>query len=200
MKDSYIRTLRLFFGLLGLAAVLTEMVVTSIEGTFNPIYFFSYFTILSNIAAGIVLIYLACNMRISPTAQVVRGAVTLYMAMTGVIFAFLLAGLQNVRLTAVPWDNIVLHYIMPIVMVVDWLIFPPQTRVSLKRAVLWLLFPIAYVIFTLVRGGASGWYPYPFFNPAFSSLGQVIATCVIISIFVIIAMLLLRLRARRAIH
>jgi hypothetical protein len=95
-----------------------------------------------------------------------RGAVTLYMAVTGIIFALLLSGLDAGVLTAVPWDNTVLHYIMPIAVFGDWLLDRPQRRISFKRALLWLAYPVMYVAYTLVRGHFAGWYPYPFLNAA----------------------------------
>jgi hypothetical protein len=30
---------------------------------------------------------------------------------------------------------------------------------------LWLIFPIVWVVLTLVRGAVDGWYPYPFLDP-----------------------------------
>jgi hypothetical protein len=65
-----------------------------------------------------------------------------------------------------PWVNIVLHYIMPVVMVVDWLVLPPKTTLSLQQTAYWLIYPLVYLVYTLVRGAAVGFYPYPFLNPA----------------------------------
>lgn len=192
MKLLRARYLRLLFGFLGLSAILTEIIVLMAQGIFNPYNFFSFFTVLSNIAAASFLIYYGITDNKSERLQVVRGAVTLYMLMTGVIFALLLSGLADVRLTAVAWDNTVLHYIMPIVVVLDWLLNPPKKALSMSVIKLWILFPIAYVIYTLVRGGIVTWYPYPFLNPQLSSYGNVVITSVIIAIFVFLAAFLLR--------
>jgi len=43
---------------------------------------------------------------------------------------------------------------------------------------LWLLFPIVYAIYALVRGGLTGWYPYPFLNPDVSGASSVVTTIV----------------------
>jgi len=88
-----------------------------------------------------------------------RGAASLYMAITGIVFSVLLAGL-DVELTAVPWDNTVLHYIMPVVVVADWVIDLPGTRIAFKSALVWLAFPLTYVAYSLIRGHLTGWYPY----------------------------------------
>lgn len=187
MKVVATRHLRLFFGLLGLSAVITEIIILVNEGVFNPLNFFSFFTIQSNIAAALLLLYLATARNVSQTVQAIRGAISLYMLMTGVIFALLLSGLADARLTALPWDNTVLHYIMPIVVTLDWAIHPPKKKLAPKAVWAWTIFPIVYVIYTLLRGSAVGWYPYPFLNPQASSYVEVGVTSVVIAVFVIIA-------------
>lgn len=187
MNRIYIRFARVLLGTLGLSSVLVEIIVLTNEGVFNAPNFFSFFTILSNIFAATFFIYFGLTDNQSLKTQVVRGAVTLYMLMTGVIFALLLSGIENIRLTAVPWDNLVLHYIMPIVVVGDWLLNPPKKPLPRKAVYFWIVFPVAYVIYTLVRGAAVNWYPYPFLNPITSSYIQVVLTSVIIAVFVIVA-------------
>ena len=195
-KNPWLRATRLCFGLLALSAVITEIVVTMAEGSFRFFNFFGFFTILSNLAASALLIYLASVPSVSHKTQHVRGAVTLYMFMTGVIFAMLLAGLQDARLTAVPWDNIVLHYILPVAVVADWFLFPPKTKISLRTTALWLIFPVVYVTYTLIRGSFVGWYPYPFLNPTLSSYPQVLSSCLLVTIFVVVAAWIIRARAK----
>jgi len=105
------------------------------------------------------------------------------MIVTGVVFALLLSGLEGVALTAVPWDNIVLHYIMPIAVALDWIMNPPSRRIEFKKALWWLVFPLAYLAYSLVRGPIANWYPYPFLNPANGGYGQIAVTSALILIF-----------------
>lgn len=200
MKKRTTNIARFLFGLLGLSAILTEAIVTILEGSFQFFNFFGFFTILSNIMAATLLIYLGVTKNESTKVQYVRGAVTLYMLMTGVIFALLLSNLQGVRLTAVPWDNIVLHYIMPIVVVADWIITPPKKSAPFAVVGLWLLFPIVYVMYSLIRGAFVGWYPYPFLNPGISSYTQVVITCLVITVFVVGAAVVIRLHTARVLR
>lgn len=156
------------FGLLGLSAVVTEIVVIAGRGRFVPENFFSYFTIESNILAGLVFLASAIAVlhgRRSERLDVLRGAATLYMLITGIVFAVLLAGL-DVDLTAFPWDNIVLHYIIPVAIIVDWILDPPKKAIGFGQAVWWLVFPLGYLAYSLIRGELVYWYPYPFLNPA----------------------------------
>ncbi|HSX34701.1 MAG TPA: Pr6Pr family membrane protein [Candidatus Saccharimonadales bacterium] len=169
---------RLFFGALGVSAVATEIVVLVHRGTFVPANFFSFFTIESNIFAAAILLYgafLHMSKRPRPSAayDIVRGASVLYMAVTGIIFALLLSGLDAGVLTAVPWDNTVLHYLMPIAVCADWLLNPPLAKIRLKKALVWLVYPIVYLAYTLVRGNIVGWYPYPFLNVAENSYASI---------------------------
>lgn len=175
---------RVFFALLGLSAVVTEIAVTIERDTFNPANFFSYFTIESNLIAIAVLLvsaFAVTTKKESHTITLLRGWSTANMILVGVVFSILLAGL-DARLTAVPWDNIVLHYIMPIIVVFDWLLFRPQNQISLKHGLLWMIFPVVYVLYSLVRGAVTAWYPYPFLNPTEHGYGKVAIVCLVITI------------------
>jgi hypothetical protein len=81
------------------------------------------------------------------------------------VFSLLLAGLEGVEFTAVPWDNVVLHYLMPVLIVLDWVVAPPVARIPFRRGLLWRAIPLAYVVFSLIRGRYAHWYPYPFLDP-----------------------------------
>lgn len=195
MTNNYIRCARVLFGILGLSSILLEIIVLNNEGVFNAFNFFSFFTILSNLFAALYLTYFGLTDNGSYKSQVLRGAATLYMLMTGVIFALLLSGIETIRLTAVPWDNLVLHYLMPIFVVTDWLLNPPKKALSNKAVLLWIIFPVAYVAYTLVRGTIVSWYPYPFLNPLTSSYAQIAIVSAVIAVFVVIAAFGLRFTA-----
>ena len=190
-RDTALSLIRIAFSLLGFSAVVTEIAVIMERGSFIPANFFSFFTIQANIIAVIFLLFYGAYMgkqqkkRANLSAQYIRGAVTLYMLMTGVIFSLLLSGLKDVNLTAVPWDNIVLHYIMPAVLVIDWLIDPPKVKLAFKKSLIWLSYPLVYVVYTLVRGHFAQWYPYPFLNASLHSYGYIFVIAAILFIAVI---------------
>lgn len=168
-KDKNFRAgYKLFFGLLGFSAVVTEIAVLTERGVFDAANFFSYFTIQTNILAAVML-FAAAGMTFagkkSGRFEDWRGAVTLYILIVGIGFAILLSGLEGVRFTAIAWDNIVLHYIMPAAVLADWVVDPPRRKIKFTRIVPWMGFPAAYMVYTLARGAATGWYPYPFLNP-----------------------------------
>jgi len=167
---------KVFFALLGFSAIVTEMVVTLERGTFNPANFFSYFTIEINTLAFITFL-LSAGVLISGKARkwldTLRSITTVYILIVGIGFAVLLAGLENVALTAVPWDNTVLHYIIPAAVLIDFLIDRPRRKISFKSGLVWVTFPLLYAAYSLVRGNLVGWYPYPFLNPSLHGIAPV---------------------------
>ena len=167
------------FALLGFSAVVTEIATLVERGLFNPFNFFSYFTIQSNIFAFTILFLSAmatASNRRSIRLNLLRGAATLYMVITGIVFAVLLAGVEGAILTAVPWDNIVLHYIMPVALLVDWLVDKPIKSISFKKSLVWLIYPVTYVIYSLTRGHFVDWYPYSFLDPKTNGYAGVLLT------------------------
>jgi hypothetical protein len=103
------------------------------------------------------------------------------MTVTYVVFAVLLRDAQEQLQTHVAWVDSVLHRVMPIAVMADWLIEPPHGTISFRRALVpWLAFPLAWTAFTLIRGEIDGRYPYPFLDPANGGYGVVALYCVAI--------------------
>lgn len=152
---------RILFALVCFAAIITEIATLVERGTFAPANFFSYFTVEANAFATAVFLLSA----LSRGHDRLRGASTLYMAICGIGFSVLLSGIEDAELTAVPWDNVVLHYLMPVVVALDWFLDLPRTRIAYRSALPWLAFPLAYAAYSLIRGPIVDWYPYPFLNP-----------------------------------
>ena len=111
--------------------------------------------------------------------DLLRGAAAVYLTVTFFVVIFLLSGV-DVQLQLV-WVDVVLHKIFPIVVVLDWIIDPPQTRMSWRDGLLWLAFPLVWTGFTLVRGAIDGWYPYPFLDPAHGGYGTVAVVVIAIT-------------------
>jgi len=166
-KKSILIGLRLLLGSLTLVAIVLQAAHTHRAGAFNPANYLSYFTNLSNIFAAVVLImsalYLMKSRKPSRRDDIIRGAATLYMAVTGAVYVTLLSGEELGLL--MPWVNVLTHMVMPVFVIADWLYQPPQTKLRFKHIWLWFIFPLAYVVYSLIRGAAVGWYAYPFLNP-----------------------------------
>jgi hypothetical protein len=193
-KKNALVAYKTFFSLLGFSAIVTEIATVVALNVFDPGKFFSFFTIESNILAFVALLLSALGTAQggeSRSLDMVRGAATLYMVVTGLVFAVLLSGIKNIHFTAVPWDNTVLHYIMPVAVFVDWLVDTPR-RILFKRGLIWLVFPVVYLVYSLVRGPLVNWYPYPFLDPningylsvAVTSLGVTVLGVALIGLLV----------------
>lgn len=115
---------------------------------FNPVNFFSFFTILSNTFGAIVLLFAASAMKLrSRNVDLLRGAAVLCLTIVGLVFSILLANLES---DVIPWVNIVVHYITPAAIVFDWLVAPPQTPLRIGDGFIWLALPLAYITYTLL--------------------------------------------------
>jgi len=186
----YVLAFKFFFAFLGLSSIVLEIVVLNQRGVFDAANFFSYFTVLSNVFAALMLLVGAWAMygKVKSTkVTYLRGAATTFIIITGVVFSVLLSNYDPSLLTAVPWDNYVLHYIMPIVLVIDWLIDPPRTHLEIRSALTYITFPFVYLVYSLIRGSITGWYPYPFLNPDTGGYGALVISCVAVTCFVLIA-------------
>jgi hypothetical protein len=195
-KLTFITTYRLILALLGLAAVITQYSnnITLLGDAYNPVNFFSFFTIESNIFFVIILFvgsYMAWKQKNSTVFNLFRGAAVIYMVTTGIIYSLLLTGLQEELLTHIPWVNAVLHYILPLAALLDWLFDLPNRRILFKKGLLWLAFPLVYLAYSLIRGAQTNWYPYPFLNPALDGGATKVAvmTVVITGLFVLLVWL-----------
>jgi hypothetical protein len=132
------------------------------EGT---IRFFSFFTIQANILVALVLT--AFSIKSSPDEWLVhpfvRSAVAAYIAMVGLVYVVLLRHLW--ALTGAQWiADVALHYVMPVGYLAFWLTCVRKTGLRWYDPLLWLIYPLFYLGFVLVRGKMSGFYPYPFID------------------------------------
>lgn len=187
---------RLFLGGLTLFAIATQLLHIAGRSNFNPLNFFSFFTIESNILAATVFILSALIITTKTKVRyhhVLRGAATVYMATTGIVYMLLLSGNENALQTTIPWVNTVLHYIMPIALFIDWLLDPPKRLLTIKQMFSWLIFPVIYLIYSLVRGPFVNWYPYPFLDPRIGGYGRIVMFSIAIAIGVLAVAMLVKI-------
>ncbi len=171
------------------AVVIVAIVVQLIDASsktadYSYANFFSFFTIQSNIigAASMIVAAVVWRARGSVRLSQFRGAATLYMAITGVVFNLLLRDITEQLQTTLPWVNTVLHVAFPIVIVIDWLVDRTVHRLSYRQGLVFLVYPIAYLVYTLIRGPLVDWYPYPFLDPRSHGYGYVIIMSVIVAV------------------
>jgi hypothetical protein len=181
--------IRIAGGLLVIAAVITQIVDDLTHSIFVPSHYFAYFTIQSSLMNVVVLMvggYYALRHRADTELLTsVRMSVLAYAIVTGAVYNLLLRGLHVPGYRGLDWPNEVLHVVIPLFILVDWLVTPGRQRLRWKR--LWFVasYPLAWLAFTMIRGGLRGWYPYPFLDPNGpggwpSVIGYVVAIAAII--------------------
>ncbi|MGB3329120.1 MAG: Pr6Pr family membrane protein [Thermomicrobiales bacterium] len=191
----WVRAYRLIAGLAGLVTIVSLLSTSPHVGNF-----FSFFTIQSNLIAVVVLLVGAVVLpRPSVGWDLIRGGAAIYMMLTGVIYNTLLVGLEDSLDTTAPWANAMVHTIIPIVMAVDFLLIPLSHRLRWREALVWTVYPLAYLAYSLIRGPIVDWYPYPFLDPRRDGgYPQVAAMCVAILIgFLAVVWLMTEINAWR---
>lgn len=160
----WIRAYRVAFAALAIAAIIGKYY----HGTDAFPDFLSLFTVQSNAYAALVLLLGALVSQQVTNGRgwdVARGAAVMYMVTTGIVYGFLINGFDNPFTSDRHWTHTVLHQVMPIVIVADLLILPLRHRLAWRDIGLWMIYPIAYLAYSLARGPLVNWYPYDFIDP-----------------------------------
>ncbi|MCJ8503457.1 Pr6Pr family membrane protein [Kocuria flava] len=150
----------------------------------DVVNFFSYFTIQSSLFHAVVLVLGVRVLRgrrgaEPPWLGALRAAATTYTVTTGVVYNALLRQVPLEPGLEQPWANEVLHTVVPVYALVDW-VFAPGRRPVPWRTVGWIVaYPVVWAAATLLRAptildegtGNPWWYPYPFLDPHASAGG-----------------------------
>ena len=159
---------RLFSGCLSLAATFTLVLQTVLDVTVHGFSFmgaladqYLYFTNITVLLVVLICGWIAVRGWTGPSLP---AGLTLWMALTGVIYHALLAADHNPEGLDVV-VNLFQHTILPIGVVLLWWILAPKAGLSGRDPFIWALYPIIYAIFGLAVGSIWGSYPYFFLNP-----------------------------------
>jgi hypothetical protein len=129
------------------------------------ITYFSFFTILTNFLVALVFTAAAVRPSAAWGQWVLRPSVqastAVYIVIVGIVYQLLLRQLWNPQ--GAQWvADVLLHSVIPVGYVLYWWLFAPRDELNWKNALGWLVYPGAYLVYTLTRGAVSGLYPYPF--------------------------------------
>jgi hypothetical protein len=120
-----------------------------------------FFTVLTNLLVLAVTTARVAGVRSGFIAPPVLAAAALYILVVGVIYSLLL------RTTWAPTGaaklaDTMLHDVTPVLYVLWWLCCAPKGDLKWSHAVLWLLYPLTYIVFLVALGAQTGRYLYPF--------------------------------------
>jgi hypothetical protein len=129
----------------------------------------AYFSVLSSIATMIIMARTASIGRIGARTA---GLITVAMLAGGIGYHALLAATWKPQGLAW-WADQGLHTAVPLLMAVWWAAFAPKAGLRFFDAFRWLIWPILFADYAVVRGLAGGFYPYPFLDVAALGIYQV---------------------------
>ena len=144
--------------------------------------FFAYFTIQSNLLVAIASTALAREPELDrPTWRVVRLAGMVGITVTGLVHFFLLRPLLD--LDGADWmADKLLHMVVPVLALAAWAWVGPRPRFTWREAAYALVWPLAWLAWTLVVGQVDGWVPYPFLDASEEGWGSVAVVSVGITV------------------
>ncbi|WP_107469390.1 Pr6Pr family membrane protein [Streptomyces sp. Tue6028] len=163
---------RIFVALVAAAGVTIDLLAGS------ALHVLAYFTIQANILVAVTFAVSARRAWAArrPLSGAVTGATLLYIVITGLVYhliltdrpgGFSMTGEAGAP-TGWPWvADQLLHTVTPIVVIADWLLLTHPGRTALRHAATWVLYPLFYLVFSLIRGamlapGTPDRYLYPF--------------------------------------
>jgi hypothetical protein len=166
-----IAVLRLAASVAGATAIVVTLEDSVAQGAFDASRFFGFFTIQGNVIAAVVLLVAAIHAfthRAQGAAFVwVRGAMTTYIAVVGIVYNTLLIGQDGGVI--VPWVNTVLHTVIPLYAVLDWVFVGDRGPLPWRSVWLVLVYPLVWTGATLLRQLVE---PHPFIPYSFLDVGK----------------------------
>ncbi len=157
-------------GLLLFASIATQITDQLWNDAFVATEYFGYFTIQSSLMNVVVLLVggsLALRRPLDPQLLTgVRMSMLTYAIVTGVVYNALLRNVVSDGFNGIAWPNEVLHVWAPIFIALDWVLSPGRPALAWKRLGVALIYPLTWVAYAVVRGTLTGFYTYPFLDPA----------------------------------
>ena len=129
--------------------------------------FFSFFTVLTNLLVAVVLTW-ELNLRPSPVRRwfllpSVRSGVAVSIALVSLAYNLLLRHLWQPEGWQFVADEL-LHDGVPLLYIVYWWRCVPKGSLRLGHIGLWMIYPLVYFAYVLLRGDLLAAYPYPFID------------------------------------
>ncbi|TFD05487.1 MULTISPECIES: Pr6Pr family membrane protein [unclassified Cryobacterium] len=158
--------------------------------TFAIANFFSYFTVQSAIASIFVFVaaaVVALRRSTDPAwLDMLRAMVTTYILVSGVVYGIIVWQSSSANYSIeVPWSSQLLHFVIPVLALIDWIVDPFKARLPWRYLGWAIVFPVFWLVFTLLRGPIVGWYPYFFLDARqVSGPGETVFYCLIIVVII----------------
>ena len=163
--------------------------------------FFSFFTVLTNTLAAVVLSYALVNRPSAARRFFLRPAVSSGIAVSIVVVGLAYSLLLRHLWSPEGWQFIadeLLHDVMPLLFLGYWWFCVPKGALRLRHVGYWVIYPLVYFAYALLRGHLLATYPYPFIDVDTLGYPQVFVNAGgLFAGFVLIALLVIALDRRR---
>lgn len=131
------------------------------------INYFSFFTILSNL-----LVAMACTCPLIAPSSRAGKFFSRYTVQSGITLAIIIVGATySIALRHIwkpeGWQkvaDVLLHDIVPILYALFWFFFVPKGVLQWRDLPYWLIYPLVYLVYSLLRGAIINRYPYYFID------------------------------------
>lgn len=156
--------------------------------------YFSFFTVLTNILVAVVLTCVATRQpskgRTFFLQPWVTSGIAVSIIVVGVAYNLLLRQLWQPQ--GLQWlANELLHDVMPVLFTLYWWFCVPKGSLRVGHIGVWVLYPVLYFAYTLLRGHLLGVYPYPFIDVEKLGYAQAfINACGVLAGFVLAALII----------
>jgi hypothetical protein len=157
--------------------------------------FFSFFTVLTNTLVVVVLSYALVSRDSAAKrfflAPQVSSAIAASIIVVSLAYNLLLRHLWSPQGFQFIADEL-LHDVMPVLFVIYWWRCVPKGFLRLKHIGAWVIYPVVYFAYVLLRGHLLGQYQYPFIDvdtlgypQVFVNAGGILAGFVLIALSVV---------------
>lgn len=159
------------------------------------INFFSFFTVLTNTLVVVVLSYALVDRDSAAKrfflAPKTASGIAVSIAVVSLAYNLLLRHLWQPEGFQFIADEL-LHDVMPVLFLLYWWRCVPKGTLRLRHIGAWVLYPLVYFAYVLLRGHLLGQYQYPFIDvdtlgypQVFVNAGQILAGFVLIALAVV---------------
>jgi hypothetical protein len=168
-----IGALRILIALALLGSVVWQITDRLAHDLFRPAEYFAYFSIQGTLICAVMLAVTGVRsfQGLSDTKLITisRLSSTVYVVVIAVVYNALLRGLPgDVRDAGYNWPQVpneIIHVWGPIFMLLDWLLVAGFSSVRLRAAFWVVVYPLAWILFSVIRGNIDGWWAYWFLDP-----------------------------------
>ena len=162
----------------------------------TTIRFFSFFTILTNLLVAIYFTLIIFKIKNGFLAIINKPgtltAITVYITSVGLVYQIILRHIWQPTGLQMIVDEL-LHTLIPIMVIIYWYLYENKSLATYKQIPKWLVYPLIYVTYILIRGKFSNFYPYPFVDVGNLGLSKVLINSVLlIALFVGLSAIFIR--------